>query len=726
MDRGNLPQVAAVALSLSLVLGFLAAPAPVARAETDQRAPAQIATPTQENNTSVQHRNPEDVDRRSDLQMVQSWLEGRMGSVLVDCTDGLAIGSYEVCDRLDGQYPDWLGKYVDLAEETDGEADDRAGPEFQETKDNLGSFANQTRHFRTTYEQYREARRQGNETRARRLARDLVETAQDVNETATPLSESFRELSNTTDLSLRPQATRVDTIRTNVTTIAAQVETQEFAPTSLEVSIRSTEFSYVRPLEVTGQLRSEGEPLADGQIVLQAGEQRIQTRTDESGTFAFDYRPTSLGLEVDSVTIRYVPDPDSTYRSAETTRPVEVTQVTPTLEVDVAPEEARFDERVTTQGRLAVEGEPVSGVPIVVVANGYRIDRQPTNATGQYAIPFRVPATIPAGSGEVLASVPYEDRALAGVNASESIEIQPTPTNLTIAASETAGDRISVRGTLATQSGTPVEGQPVSLRVNGTDVATVNTAASGEFERTVSVPPDLADGDRNVTLAVAAAFSGSGTNLESSRVRTTIRMSLSPAGGDGQVESALGAIQNRGRSVLQSIGAGGLLANLAWWHWTLGIAALIALLGAGFVLRERLAEAVSGLISEGRVSSEHADAEGDVEPARTDEDGTEEATQPDEVSPLDLARTHLDSGDANEAMLTAYAAVRDELRESARDDRGLTHWEFLTACQENGLAEESLDALQQVTEAYEQAAFAPETIDRDSASAALDAAEELV
>lgn len=63
------------------------------------------------------------------------------------------------------------------------------------------------------------------------------------------------------------------------------------------------------------------------------------------------------------------------------------------------------------------------------------------------------------------------------------------------------------------------------------------------------------------------------------------------------------------------------------------------------------------------------------------------------------------------------------------DDLGLspplTHWEFFTACTENGFDATEIDALRRLTRAYELAVFAPGQPTPGDAEDALDAARDL-
>lgn len=104
------------------------------------------------------------------------------------------------------------------------------------------------------------------------------------------------------------------------------------------------------------------------------------------------------------------------------------------------------------------------------------------------------------------------------------------------------------------------------------------------------------------------------------------------------------------------------------------------------------------------------------------------ATVPELTSvtePLDHATAWLEAGDPDRAIETAYAIARGRVAEAITADGAQTHWEFYTACRDDGIGEDRLDALETLTEAYERAAFAPGSIRNETAEGALAAARVL-
>lgn len=78
--------------------------------------------------------------------------------------------------------------------------------------------------------------------------------------------------------------------------------------------------------------------------------------------------------------------------------------------------------------------------------------------------------------------------------------------------------------------------------------------------------------------------------------------------------------------------------------------------------------------------------------------------------------------------MLAYSSVRASLARQAAIESGpgATHWEFLAACREDGLEAETLDRLTSLTEAYERAAYAPDSMDPDEGAAVIATVEGLL
>jgi HEPN domain-containing protein len=92
---------------------------------------------------------------------------------------------------------------------------------------------------------------------------------------------------------------------------------------------------------------------------------------------------------------------------------------------------------------------------------------------------------------------------------------------------------------------------------------------------------------------------------------------------------------------------------------------------------------------------------------------------------IDDAEALLDEGRTDEAVITIYEAVRAELVDTYELLPGLTHWELLDRLQSSG-GEQVGESVVGLTTAYERAAYAPDTVEADEATAALETAKRLL
>lgn len=725
-------------------------------------------TPPAGNNTTrtpvPRHENPENRSRRGSLGMYERWLAGRMGEVLVDCTEGARARQFGACD-LDSEYPDWLGKYVDVARETETESDDEAADAFAEAKEEQRTFTDDVERFWRTHEEYQEARDRGDTAQARRLARRLRRLAGDVNDTAGALRTEYRRISTTTQVDLNASARTGDQVAQNITRTANDVESDLFIATTVSVRANTTATSFLQPLGVTGHLTTaNGTALADRSIRVTIAGRTIQTETDADGRFTLSYRPTTLPLATERVPVRYIPRNASVYLPARATLPVTVEQVDPTVTVSRRPETVGFGDTVVVTGPVGAGDIRAPSVPVRVSRPGGPTTTVATGADGTYRAQFTVPLTVPEGDHQIRATVPLDGRALGRATATTTVTVQRTDTTLTLTGAPTGGDAIRVAGRLTTVDGQPVGGQSIRIALNGTTVETFRTGVGGRYTRTVPVPPRLlADVDANATVTVGAQFAATDTNLAPARNATLVRVSRAGAGGaDGP-----SAASSLGQAIVTE------LATWSVWQWlvaSVGVAALLAGLAFAWRKRGRLRQYIAPLVvvggrlaqalgtaarvlgrvawwagsrSLGAVGRVHgavwdrdeatgADAaESDAVvsgPTASAGDGAADATGTTSAAPstpLERAHQQLATGTTDTAVQTAYAVARAHLSTGGEPEQGATHWEFYTAAHDRLVAEQR-DALQRLTEAYEAAAFAPTAVEAEGARAALATAEQFV
>lgn len=660
--------------------------------------------PTAANNTTVPHENPASVDRKGNLSELQGWLAGRLSQSLINCSEGIQVGQYDACNQSEGTYPDFLSKYVNVTRKSDSGTNKTAS--FERTAENQSEYASDVRRFRTTVEKYREARQNGSTQKARRLARRAQRLARQVNETSGQLTQGYQTIANGTGQNFTAAINTTRSVTQNVSTTAESLSIEQFLNTTITATARSQEISFRDPLRVTGRIAAaNGTPLANRTVQLQAGNQSRRTTTNASGVYSFTYRPTMVSLDTQRVTLRYLPTNLSVYRSNRTAVPVQIQQVQPTIEMTGESGEVRFGEVVNVNGRVAVNNTSVSSIPVAVSIDGQALtftggERARTTSSGLFRIAARLPMQVSTGQQAVRVSLPFENRALGRTNASIPVTVVPTQTALSINAtqisvngSDVNGPVVRVAGRLTTKDGRPIRDQPVTLSVNGTTTVEATTGDDGRYTANVTVPKQVfADRSGTLPASIGAAYAGSGTNLASAHARTSIQLTL-PTEPATFFETLFGVFE-----------------EIPWIYGLVGGVGLLLVASYG-VYRYR-----------GRSTQSRSEASATETSVSSDSNDPVDDT-PDRDSLLKTAREQLSSGDPATAVTAAYAAVRTGLQRDLDLTSAYTHWEFLDACLNHDLDDHRANALQQLTELYERAAFSQHSLSETMATTALDDAD---
>jgi len=253
-----------------------------------------------------------------------------------------------------------------------------------------------------------------------------------------------------------------------------------------------------------------------------------------------------------------------------------------------------------------------------------------------------------------------------------------TDTSLTLSTTAVDDERVRTTGTL-TADGEAVAGQTVEIRINGSVVETARTNETGGYNVTAEVPAAArADG----TIQIAAVYATDGTNLRDARTRE-IFVFDSAAGPESPIDRRIIVVA--------------------------ALALVVALAGGASLWRRR----------------RQSDAPTSDRSVATDEN--DERLEPEELSletvgPLDAATTALEEGRPDRAVELAYGGVRQRLGDALDVHPVHTHWEFYRACQDAGLNGDAAETLERLTEAYERAAYAPDSLNQDEANAVIDGA----
>lgn len=635
------------------------------------------------NSTAPRHRNPADVDEDGDLATTGEWLADRLADRLGDGAVRIDRGQYEAARRVVGDdFDSRLARLVEVAGETGTARDDRVASRLSDARDRQRRFTEAVADYRETRRAYRAARRAGNETRARALARELERAARTVDRTGEALSGDYAALSNDTGADLDAAVATVRSTRRNVTESQSTIRTETFVGTRLVAAAPARTVSFVEPLPVVGRLRAaDGTALANRSVRLRVGTRTVRTRTNATGGFRVRYRPTLLAANATAVRVRYRPRNGSRFLGSNASVSVAVEQVAPAVSVAAAPSSAGFGDRLSVSGSVTATGVGVPSVPVVVRVGGTPIARVETAPNGSFAASVRLPAGVGTGDRTVRATVAPSDRAIARANGSAVVTVRSTPATLTVAVrNRSATAAAEVTGRL-TADGRPVAGRPVAVRVDGSVVRTVTTDEDGRYAVDLPTTPGASrSGQGGVTVTVV--HDGTGSNVGNATARATLR-----SGGDGgEGLAVLGAVvRAAGRPLPLAVGA-----------LALGV------VGAGFVAVRRR-----------RVAP---DSGGDAE-APPAVGGSDTST------PLAAARDRLDAGEPADAIHLAYLAVREALADGP-GGKARTHRELReVAATPDG---DAADALARLTDAYERAAFAPDSPERATAVDALEAAEVLL
>lgn len=652
-------------------------------------AGAQPATPTpaiDTNETTVQHVNPDESDGAGDLEAVQSSLARRMAGRLVDSSIQLSQGQYAAADELIGEaYQNQYGKYVDVAGETDEEGQSET---FASAQQNQQQLTNDVQTYRETLTEYRDARRAGDEDRARQLARELEQITANISTTRMALLASYQAIASDTGADLTSGTQALNQTVTNITTTQAVVREETFTETRLAVTAESATASFVEPLVLTGTLVTEDEtPLADRRIRVSIGDRTFQTMTDADGNFRTSYRPVTRPAGDAVITLRYLPATQSPYLGADASVSTTIEQVAPSFQLEPVADTVGYAAPVRVAGQVTAAGTPVDALPVVVTVGGQQVARG-TTTDGRFTLSGPLPAGVAVGSMPVRVRVSLENRAIAGRSVSRSIQVRETATLLAVNATATE-TTMTVNGRFTTTAGVAISGQELTLLRNGSVVQTVRTNADGTY--TAELP-----GDPAATYRVRVQYKDTTTNLAATNATAVV--TLPPATGEGTGGTGPPSTVGQLRAVVSD-------------------RPLLALLGTVIVVPLAVCAAWLWRRSDTAVSADPT-----PDPTVVTPSSSPDTDEPDTPG-LSAARSALPE-DADLAIERGYSRVRHHLQQTGYGSPTATHWEFYEACVAADL--DNAAALEQLTQLYEQAAFSPTGVDEAAAETALAAATDLL
>ncbi|MFC6905763.1 hypothetical protein [Halalkalicoccus tibetensis] len=665
--------VLAVCLSLLAVSGF----APIGEV---------TAQDEEDNETDAPHTNPDEASEEGDGDRVSDWLQDRLSDSLGDSNEQVSEGQYDQAREILGDdYDDYLEQYGEVSDE--GGAD-----EYEESRDNQTELIDAAEEYDATYEEYEEAREAGNDQRARELARELDSLADEIDEEGQAVNESQETIEEETGTDTSETREAVDDIRSDTQSTQQEIRDVEFIPTEITVETDSETASFDDPMTIDGTITTtDGAPVTNEQITLEIGDQTVQTTTDLTGSFTVEYRPTIESLEQTELEIDYTPEAQSEYGGDGTTIPVTIEQSEADVEITETTESVAFGEELSISGTVGANGVGAQNVPVAIFADGDRLGQVITDEDGTFEGTTELPANIRAGDIELRALASLNEQALTGSETTTSIEVTETPSTSDVAAEHT-DESIYVEGLLATEDGTPIAGELVTLEFGGESV-TVETEEDGSYETLVAVP----DG-AGPFVTVDAIYADDGSNIGDSSASTevqvgeeTLLIQISEFLGISWLATALSPI------------------NANYWLALAGLL-LLSATGAYFLIGQR-------------GNSTDSSAAG---PSGSNSGASSTSSQESvalRMTLLESARELARTGDTDQAVERAYIAVRQDESGEGRAD---THWEFYRNRQEGGFASEQINALRELTQRFERAAFSTFNVSQNDAEDAIEDAETLI
>lgn len=633
------------------------------------------------NTTTSQHENPDTVREDGSEKDIRKWLGGRMASLLEQSSVQISQGQYQRGREMIGdEYNEYLEKYVDVAGSTAG-SDSQLREELNQTQESQQEYATLLQQYETTYKAYQEARQNGNETRARELARKLTRLAEQIRSTGGNLSKAYGDVENITAVSLENATQRIHATTSNVSNQTQAVVTATFIRTEVTAQTAEARGSFREPLRITGHVRTTNGTALEGPVTLQVGSTTRTVPLGADGSYAFEWRPRTVPLGQQNVTVTYMPNASAIYLGSNATVGATVEQVEPTLAVRSNLSRAKAGDELLVSGAVQVAERGVEQIPVTIHVGGYRLATTTTASNGTYTASITVPVEVAAGAQTLRATVTLTNRAIAGVNSTSTVQIQQTDTNLTASAAWQDGSLV-VTGTLQTATGEPLEGHRLTIRGADTLLTSTTTDSSGQFRVTIPAA-DIAESQS--LSQVSIRFDGAGTSLASAQTQEN----LTPLG--TQEESPL---IDRAWLAFAGVLVGGLLVLAAalWWR-----------------RREHEAETESPSGPSATTKS-------------TPSNGQSGGSDSGATLSLDAARTQLEAGEPDSAVRSAYAAVRQAFDNT---DDVATHWEFFETHRDTFDSTAS-EELQSLIETYETAEFAPVEVDSSSAAAAVTTAESIL
>lgn len=268
-------------------------------------------------------------------------------------------------------------------------------------------------------------------------------------------------------------------------------------PASLSLSVTPDRAAYGDTVKVTGRMTSgRGSPALDQPIdILINGVPLGEAMTGGDGgyTFSFPIAENTPGGEC-NITARYIQAPGDIFLS--TTSPAGKLNVTPgqtSITLNIRGDNYTMGAIIPMGGRLVSEnGRNVSGASVIAYLDGVNIGDELTDMNGSYNIQAQVPYDSTPGNHSIYAVYGPAGGSLSGSSSDRhAVHIEAIRTVLSVNGTPLvlfSNDTLIVTGSLHTDSGNPVGGRAVAVRVSDSIGGVVTTDTQGDFifSRTVN------------------------------------------------------------------------------------------------------------------------------------------------------------------------------------------------------------------------------------------------
>ncbi|MDL0125599.1 hypothetical protein ACOZ32_14260 (plasmid) [Halobacterium sp. MBLA0001] len=678
MSRFGVRSTVVVAL---LLVGIAVVPAGGALAASDSVETVRTGSVFQEdapanNSTSPpQQENPNQVNEGGNSEALREYLSSQLSEQLAGSSIQISQGQYEDAqDALGEQYSGTLSKYVEVSGGTggagtggnngDGGSVNEQAEQFNKTAQTQSRYAQSLQNYWGTYEEYQSARENGNGERARRLARNLRSLSSELAEASDVLATHYQNISGSSGVSYQNELQSINNTTKNVSQQTNSIVTGEFTPTRMTASA-DAQGSFSNPIQITGQVATNGTTPLNGTIQVQTPNQTFQGPVTANGSFTIPYRPTEAPTGQLTANVTYVPYPSGPYLGSNSTIQTNITQDIPSIQLGTAPTTVQYDRSVQVTGQVTVENQSVPNTTVQLQVAGVNLAQTRTNDSGRYNTSAPLPLEVAAGNQALVVAVGETETALAPAENQTTVTVAETPTELTLFATHNSTE-VQVQGHLQTTDGQAIRNQPVTLRRNGEVVQSVETNGSGNISATLP----LSDADmKHANIEIVATFDGQQTNLASTQATATVTLSQS----------------------------GGLFGT--------GIPRSHGLAGGGFLGLVGLAYAFVRRRSDNDESTAETTADASTTSTESELHTIQAAPTSTWDDQLERATVAIEDDNVEQAIRALYGTVRTVYAPGTETSQ--THWGFFkTASSDLDLSPAAHETLREVTEAYEAVQFA--------------------